>query len=318
MTVTVIGHLCIDEVPLSGKNAGGKTDGKTGAQTAEAYGGIYYSVAALSALLGPDDSVRPVFGVGKEDHAALLENLAAMPNVDPSGVYKLPGPTNRVSLRYPPGGERIEVSRDIADPIPWRKIQPALDTDLVLVNMISGNDVALETLDEIRMRTRDRNVPVHFDLHSLTLGSRDDFSRFRRPVEAWRRWLFMLHSVQMNETEAAAMTPEGYGEEDLAKQALALNTRALCITRGSRGCTVFVNEKKHIVRHDVPGLPVEGEPDATGCGDVFGAAWCARILSGGDPREAAEFANEVAAARAALGGSAELGALSRFRAEAAR
>jgi 2-dehydro-3-deoxygluconokinase len=301
MTITVIGHLCLDEI----HHPGGRITGS--------YGGIYFTVATLSKVLPAGDVVRPVFGVGKEDHAQFLEAMAALPNVDTSGIYKMQGPTNRVALLYNSGPERIEVSRDISEPIPLRKISPALDTDLVLVNMISGFDVTLETLDEIRMRTRDRKVPVFFDLHSLTLGVRDNFERFRRQVDTWRRWLFMLHTVQMNEAEAGALTPEGYDEENLAKQALALNTRALCITRGSAGCTVYENEKKHIVRHDVPGVPAGGTIDPTGCGDVFGAAYCAHVAYSDDPSAAAAFANRVAAAKAGMTGSSDLDRLSEFR-----
>jgi sugar/nucleoside kinase (ribokinase family) len=301
MTVTVIGHLCLDEI----HHPDGRITGS--------YGGIWFSLATLAHVLPAGDVVRPVFGVGKEDHAQFLEALAALPNVDPSGIYRMPGPTNRVALRYNAGPERVEVSRDISDPIPLKKIIPALDADLVLVNMISGFDVTLETLDEIRMRTRDDKVPVYFDLHSLTLGISGTFERFRRPVDTWRRWLFMLHTVQMNEAEAGAVTPEGYDEENLVKQALALNTQALCITRGSAGCTVYVNEKKHVVRQDVPGVPAAGTVDPTGCGDVFGAAYCAHFVRSGDSTAAAAFANRVAGAKAGLAGSEGLESLSRFR-----
>ncbi len=305
MTVTVIGHLCLDEI----HHPDGRITGS--------YGGIYFTVATLAHLLGPSDVVRPVFGVGKDDHQQFLETLSALPNVDPSGVYKMQGPTNSVSLRYDSGPERTEVSRNISEPVPWKKISPALDADLVLVNMISGSDVTLETLDEIRMKTRDRGIPVFFDVHSLTLGVRADFERYRRPLDTWRRWLFMLHTVQMNEAEATALTPERFDEQNLAKQALALNTKALCITRGSRGCTIYVNEKKHIVRHDVPGVIADGAVDPTGCGDVFGAAYCALLAGSDDPLAAATFANTVASAKAGLAGSSGLGELSKFRPAAA-
>jgi sugar/nucleoside kinase (ribokinase family) len=301
MTVTVIGHLCLDEIHHpDGKITGG-------------YGGIYFTVATLAHILPPGDTVRPVFGVGKEDHAQFVEVLESLGNVDASGVFKMQRPTNRVSLEYHDGSARLEISRDISDPIPWKKIQPALDADLVLVNMISGSDVTLETLDEIRMKTRDRGVPVYFDLHSLSLGIRPGFERFHRPVDTWRRWLFMLHAAQMNEDEAAALTPERYSEEDFVKQTLALNTRALLLTRGAGGCTLFVNEKKHVARHDFPAVPVVGTADPTGCGDVFGAAFCAHLVRSGDFPAAAAFANAVAGAKASLPGSGDLARLSVHR-----
>jgi sugar/nucleoside kinase (ribokinase family) len=303
VTITVIGHLCLDEI----RHADGRTT--------SSYGGIYFAVATLAEILLPGDTVRPVFGVGKDEYQEFITHLGRWPNVDPSGIFRTPGRTNSVSLEYGHGSGdgRIEVSRDIADPIPYKKIQSALDADLVMVNMISGFDMTIDTLDEIRMKTRDLNVPVFFDVHSLTLGVREDFRRFRMPVEIWRRWLFMLHTVQMNAEEAAALSPEKYGESDLVKQALALNTHALLLTRGASGATLFVNEKKHVIRHDIEGVAVNDSVDPTGCGDVFGAAYCAHLVHSGDVTAAAEYANIVAAAKSEIAGSSELGKLSLLR-----
>ena len=123
----------------------------------------------------------------------------------------------------------------------------------------------------------------------------------------------MLHAVQMNEAEAAALTPEGYDERNLVKQGLALNTRALVVTRGGAGCTVFVTEKKQIVRHDIPGTPAGGAVDPTGCGDVFGAAYCAHFVHSGNVQAAAAYANVVATAKAGMIGSSSLDKLSLFQ-----
>ena len=115
---------------------------------------------------------------------------------------------------------------------------------MVLVNMISGMDITLETLDEIRMDVRDDHVPVYLDVHSLTLGINPDFTRFHRPVEQWRRWLFMVHAVHLNEEEAAILSNERLDEASLAKHVLAMNTTTLHITRGSavaQRTSIFIN-----------------------------------------------------------------------------
>lgn len=301
MNITVIGHLCLDSIR--------RPDGGT----TESYGGIYFSLATLAHLLPEGDTVIPVFGVGKDEHAAFMEHLGAFPNIDTSCLYRMPGATNSVTLSYGTAGGRTEVSKDIPEPVPWKKIQPACDSDLILVNMISGSDITLETLDEIRMRTREKGTPVFFDAHSLTLGIRHNAERFHRPVELWRRWLFMLHTVQMNAEEAAIIAPERYGEDDLVKQTLSLNTRALCITRGAGGSSVFINEKKHITRHDFSAAPCGEAVDPTGCGDVFGAAYCAHVVRSGDIVAAAEYAGTVAAVKAGISGSRELGKIGTFR-----
>ena len=304
MKITVIGHLCLDAIQHP-----------DGTET-QSYGGIFFSVATLANLLGKRDIIVPVFGVGKGEYDALIERLCVYPNVDTSGIYKFAGPTNQVSLTYKNSNERMECSRHIAEPIPLKKIRPHLDADCILINMISGFDITLETLDEIRMEVRESHTPIYLDIHSVTLGITNDFTRYHRPVETWRRWLFMIHAVQMNETEADILTYEHFDEGALAKHTLALNTKALIITRAERGCTAFIDTHKHISRHDVAGVPARGSTvDPTGCGDVFGAAYCAQYMKTKDILASLQFANTVAASKAELPGSTEIDTLVSFRLE---
>jgi sugar/nucleoside kinase (ribokinase family) len=302
MTITVIGHLCLDVIHHPDNSS------------TQSYGGIFFSVTALANLLPEGSSVAPVFGIGKADYDALIERLSHYPNVDRSGIYKFNGPTNHVSLFYKNISERIECSEHIAEPVPMKRIAPYLrETDLVLVNMISGFDVTLETLDEIRMEVRDKHIPIYLDVHSLTLDIADNHTRFHRPIDRWRRWMFMLHAAQMNEDEARILTPEKLDELSLAKHTLALNTKALIITRAARGCTAFIDEHKTVRRIDVAGLDGATAVDATGCGDVFGAAYCANYVASGDVAASVQFANQVAALKAHLPGSSEIDRLSTFR-----
>jgi sugar/nucleoside kinase (ribokinase family) len=297
-SITVIGHLCLDVIH--------HPDGKE----TRGWGGIFFSVATLANLCSAKDTIYPVFGVGKEDYDNLIERLSRYPNVDVSGIYKMNAPTNQVSIQYQDKSERIECSKFISEPIPIKKIRPKLNVDMILINMISGFDITLETLDEIRMEVREKHTPVYMDVHSLTLGIKEDFTRFHRPVETWRRWLFMIHAAQMNEDEARILTAEKLDEESLAKHTLALNTKVLNLTRGERGCTTFIDEHKHLHRSDLPAVPVTGHVDPTGCGDVFAAAYCAHYAANEDITKAVEFANRVASCKAGMNGSGEIDKLS--------
>jgi sugar/nucleoside kinase (ribokinase family) len=297
MKITVIGHLCLDIIQHA-----------DGTET-RSPGGIYFSVATLANLLSRSDTILPVFGVGKNDYDEIITLLQRYPNVDASAVFKFNGPTNQVRLEYKDKRERVECSTNIAEPIPIKKIRPQLDVDVILINMISGSDITLETLDEIRMDARETKTPIYMDVHSLTLGIREDFTRFHRPVEAWRRWLFMIHGAQLNEEEARVLAEGHYDEDGLAKQVLALNTKTFIITRGERGCTAFVDSQKHVQRHDTPGVPIEQSIDPTGCGDVFAAAYCAYYGKSKDVVASAAYANAVAARKAGLAGSSAIDAL---------
>ncbi len=291
MDITVVGHLCKDTIIPPGSDKPAATQ----------FGGIMYAIAALSGLTGDDDMIHPVFGVGEADHDDLMAALAQFRSVSTKGIFTFPGRTNEVTLFHEEAAApRTECSEHIAEPIRFDRIKPYLGTDGVLVNMVSGSDIALETLDGIRMAVRDARTPIHFDFHSLTLGIQKKGKRFRRPLTDWRRWAFMLQSVQLSEEEAKGLSSERYDETTLINQLMPLMVHTLLITRGDRGATVIVqNEHKHLTRTDIPGLPVAAA-DTTGCGDVFGATWLHTFISTQDPVAAAQRANEVAAFHASL------------------
>ena len=168
--------------------------------------------------------------------------------------------------------------------------------------MASGFDITLETLDFVRMHVRDQRIPLHFDFHSLTLGIDRDHTRFRRPLTDWRRWCFMMDSVQLNEDEAAGLGSERYDEPTLINHLMPLMVNALLITRGERGASLIRQEHKRFDRHDIEGVQAEAPLDTTGCGDVFGAAFVYRYVESRDYVKAAEFANKIAAIKTGFRG----------------
>lgn len=301
MLITVVGHICLDVIH--------HPDGTE----SQGYGGIFYSLAALANIADSNTKIFPVFGIGSKDYSHLIERLSAYKNVDTSGIFKTDGHTNQVHLYYKNNSNRIECSQNIAKPIPFKKIKPYLDTNMLLINMISGFDITLETLDEIRMNLREEKIPIFLDVHSLSLGVNEDGKRYRRLIPDWRRWLFMLHTVQMNEEETAGFVNENPDEEYLIKQITALNTNNVIITRGSNGSTLFKDEHKHIERFDFSGIETERAVDSTGCGDVFAAAYCAKYIRAKDEAVSAEYANQVAAMNATFKSSNEIDQLSKFK-----
>jgi hypothetical protein len=275
------------------------------------YGGIYLALATMASIMDKGDTAIPVFGLGKADYDEVMEKLSGYPNVETEGIFKLPGATNRVHFFSSPERPPVECSKDIAPPIPYEKIRRHLSVNGVLVNMASGADITLETLDHIRMAIRSHNISLHFDYHNLTLGIGQEHERFRRPLEEWRRWAFMTDSVQLNEEEIAGLTPDQMSEEQAVAHLLTLGTKAVVITRGAGGASTFVNEHKHVIRTDITGAGINGgKVDTTGCGDVFGAAFHYRYTKTSNLRESAEFANRLAASHigSAAGGSSQIAA----------
>ena len=301
MVITVIGHLCKDVIHLP--------DEKETQQ--ESFGGILFTVLTLANLMSEKDRIQPVFGVGQTDYELLIEQIKQYKNIDTSGIFRIKGQTNQVQLFYQKEAQtRIECSEHISAPIPFNRIKSYLDGDAVLINMISGSDITLETLDYIRMEIRERRIPIHFDFHSLTLGIDQEFKRFHRPLTDWRRWCFMLNTIQMSEEEAFGLSAERYDEMTLTNHVMTLMVETLMITRSERGATVIVQDiHKKLTRKDFAGISYGPAIDPNGCGDVFGAAFLYQYLKSRDSFIAAEFANKAAALNATFKNAQELDGL---------
>ena len=278
MKLLIIGHLSMGVVHT--------TDG---AEREEA-GGILRALGALSGLAGRGDAFTPVAGVTRKELPAMRERLEAMPGVQTDGLYVHDTPVHRVHYYYQNERDYVACTHELAPPIPFTKIKPNLDVHGILINMVSGVDITLDTLDEIRMAVRHENIPVHLDLHSLTLGVNDRHERFRRPLADWRRWAFMIDTIQMNEEEVSGLTVEAMEEERAVGHILMLGVKGVLITRGARGVSVYMNEQKKVVRTDFAPPSLDPGGSVVGCGDMFGAAFVYHYVKNHNILAAAESA----------------------------
>lgn len=181
--------------------------------------------------------------------------------------------------------------------------------DAIYVNFITGYECDLDTARALRQAF---HGPVYGDLHSLALGRMADGTRFERPIAEPLEWLACFDVAQLNEGEMDQL-----GDEPLALAARALErgVSAVCVTMGGRGAVYlaagdftslttpgFTHRRaersvrgRPIVRTALvktEGPPVTGDP--TGCGDVFGASLCSRLLAGEDIASSVRTANRLA------------------------
>ncbi len=277
MKFVLIGHFCFD-VFHSGEGTG-----------EERPGGIYNAAAMLSSIAGKSDTIVPVCGITREDFVKVGGMFEKLPGVSTDGFFKIDTPTNRVHLFLGSNGSPVACSKDIAPPIPFERLRRFIASDGMLINMSSGFDIALETLDQIRILAREEKTVIHFDFHNLTLGINERHERFRRPLDTWRRWAFMLDTVQLNEEEIAGLDGSTNDEKVTVGHLLTLGSKAVIVTRGRRGVTAYVDSQKHVTRHDIEVVPVEGA-EAIGNGDRFGAAFLYSMVTGGNALDAARAA----------------------------
>lgn len=91
--------------------------------------------------------------------------------------------------------------------------------------------------------------------------------------------------------DAVILSIEDLGGNEDQVRALAGQVRLLVVTRSEDGCTVFAGSEVH----QVPAPRVEVQ-DPTGAGDIFAAAFLARLYATGNPVSAAQFATTLASA----------------------
>jgi sugar/nucleoside kinase (ribokinase family) len=301
MRIGIIGQPCIDEIIHVTHPS---------AVPEQALGGVLYSYAAMERLMreggSANDSFVPLTWLSNPDRSFLESLLDKFRHLEHStGLWPTAFQTNRVQLVYRENGERTEHCPHILPALNLDELSvDVMDSlDGLFVNMISGYDVSIDTLETALNRTAKRPY-VHIDIHALVLGhlsEQDDNASFgggREPlgVKEWKRWLAIADSAQLNELEVRWFAdPDVQSEAELLRYILLSNQfpklRYLILTRAERGATLFDFESEMVFNATPPAVEAI---ETTGSGDVFGSAFVFSVLSGKRPEEALQNAVEWA------------------------
>lgn len=259
----------------------------------ENLGGTHYALLTLSNLFDGHTRIVPIANVGDDAfvdiHAAL-----DLPGVDRSALRRVPVRNNHVHLTYRSAEEREEVLVGLVPPVSVEHCLAPPDIDWMLVNLTSGRDLELSTMQALR---RQSYTGLQLDIHSLTLGFAEKGRRvLEKPVD-WRAWVACADWVQMNETEAGLLRDDRPVEE-FAAEILHLGPRGVFVTLGARGCFGAWIERgtKRTLHLEATTQPDPAYP--TGCGDVFGASFAFAMLQSAGVEAALRFANAAAGAKA--------------------
>jgi len=282
--------------------------------TTEEWGGIAYALAGMDAALAEDWEIVPLIRVGRDLAPQAAEFLRGLARLAPGArCIEVPAPNNRVVLRYQSAERRCERMEGGVPGWTWPELGPLVaDLDAIYVNFISGFEMCLGTAQALRHGFRG---PIYADLHSLFLGMQRDGMRVLQPLPDAPSWFGCFDAIQVNEDEMHQLSPDPMG---MSAAALGAGVSLLLVTLGPRG-TAYVAAPEfggwgtggpsapgQSIRTELVPAPAVDALDPTGCGDVFGAACCARLLAGLAPADAIREANGFAARNAAFRGAGGL------------
>ncbi len=281
----------------------------------EEWGGIAYALAGMDAALPPGWELVPLIKVGRDLAPEAQRFLRELTRLTPGArCVEVPTPNNRVVLRYQDRDRRCERMSGGVPGWTWAELGPLVsDLDALYLNFISGFELCLGTAQALR---RGFAGTIYADLHSLFLGMGRDGVRALQPLPDAPSWFGCFDVVQLNEDEMRQLS-----DEPLATAAAVLGAGAdvLVVTLGARGAVYFAGggrpadgpadrpAEATIRTALVPAPPVDAA-DPTGCGDVFGATCCARLLAGDSVDEAVRAATRFAARNAIYRGATGLSA----------
>jgi hypothetical protein len=284
----------------------------------EEWGGIAYALAGLDAALPDEWEVVPLIKVGRDLAGRSAEFLRSLSRTTPGARFiEVDAPNNRVVLHYQTRERRCERMSGGVPGWTWPELGPMVrDLDALYVNFISGFEMCLGTAEALR---RGFGGPIYADLHSLFLGLQHDGMRVLQPLPDAPSWFHCFDAIQVNEEEMAQLSPDPMA---MAAAVLGAGARLLVVTLGPRGAVYVTDtppgrifsptrEGGHPVRTALVPAPVVETVDPTGCGDVFGATCCARLLAGEPLDVAMAAAGRAAARNATFRGATSLSAFLR-------
>lgn len=295
MTTLVLGHLVLDEIHT--------TDG----EVYRSPGGITFPLRTFAALAGDDDRIVPVFPFGADARDILSAFDRDSSAVDVHACWEVPQPTTRVRLYHVSPTDYNTRLVTSLESIPRGRFADQLATsDLVYLNMMTGDDITLENAATLRGDGR----LVYIDLHMIAYRVHRDGAREPAACPRWKEWIAAGDMVQCNTAEFNALTGADTPlQERIAGVFDGTDLRAFVLTDGERGADVHFADG-HVL-HAPPVTPAR-LTDSTGCGDAFGSTFAFGIAAGEDPESAALRAAHAASFVITLAGSEGIGGLGAY------
>ena len=272
MNILVIGHSVVDKI-IEKDNISIKP------------GGIFYTVISLLSQIEKGDKVNLCTNIDKRSEVLFKEVYDKIQNDLITKIASIP----QVELLVDDTGERKETYTEISQNlrIPTNDLRRF---DGVLINMISGNDISLAQLIELR---KNYVGTIYFDVHTLSRGIDKNLNRNFRRIDDFNKWAKCIDILQVNESELLTLSDQK-DETKIVEELFTLGIEQFIVTKAERGATVyFINKdgKLESCHNDAIQVKIKNK---VGCGDVFGAVYFYNYIKNKNILAALELANVYA------------------------
>ena len=206
-------------------------------------GGIYYSVLGLSKIIAADDEIHLVTALQKSNQQ-LFSNVYDKTNKkNISWVDEIP----KVHLIIHESEERTECYENISQNLEV-DYEILSGFDGILINMITGFDITLEQLKEIRKHFKGL---IYFDVHTLSRGITENKTRVFRQIPRFSEWVSSVDLIQANEMEKRTFF--NYEDElQIASEVLKFGPEVFIVTKGDAGAIAYYKEQNKVESIYVP------------------------------------------------------------------
>ena len=271
MKMLVIGHTVEDHISLHGEDI-------------IKPGGIFYTAIGLKNFIDNEDSVSLNTFVQKENYNLFAGVYNGLGKEYVKFVERIP----KVYLTLHDFKERGETYESVSQNLDIN-LSNINSFDGILINMITGFDINLQQLKEIRQEYQGL---IFMDVHTLSRGLDENLKRNFRPVPDVKEWLSCVDILQANESELKTISQKE-NETEAAGEILKSGVKIFALTNAEIGAKVYTLNNNEIISIFKSSLKIKNR-NMIGCGDVFGAVFFYTYIKTGDLYKSLSIANAAA------------------------
>ena len=250
MKLLVIGHSVLDFIQRQ------ETIGTSA-------GGIFYTITALNQIKTEEDEIYLCSQFDEHTFKYFKSEYENIQNNYLTKVDSIP----KIHLKIFNDQERHEAYENITENL-TTKFENLNKFDGILINMITGFDINLSQLRQIRS---DYSGLIYFDVHTLSRGLDEEFKREFRNIPDFSEWAKCLDIIQVNQSELFTLS-DNNSEIKIVNEMFQYGIKIICITKGEKGAKVFYQKSEEIASYFIAAKRIKN-PYTIGCGDVFGASF---------------------------------------------